>query len=119
MKFEKYTLLLFDKIKEVWQKKNDETGSENADIFEANKLMIQVEKYAQELLDKHQRIFFERRFKFLRNKEIYFKNQNVVKNTFKVVKQLNKELDECFPEEDLKINVTLEENPVHVETFDI
>ena len=32
LKFEKYTLRLFDKIKEVWMKKNDETGSEKGDI---------------------------------------------------------------------------------------
>ena len=100
-------------------KKNDETGSEKGDITDTKQQVIQVERNAQDILDKHQQIYFEKRFKFLRGKEIYFKSQNMVKSTFKVVKQLNSELEECFQVSEMQISVTLEENPVHVETFEI
>jgi hypothetical protein len=56
LKFEKYSLKLFDIIKEAWQRRNEEEESEGGSVEETRSWIQKVQKHAQALLDKQQRI---------------------------------------------------------------
>ena len=55
-----------------------------------------LQKLTDNVLNQHYDIYNSKKYKSLKGKIIYFKGQNIIKNTQFVIEQLNKELKECF-----------------------